>query len=108
MSDPECRTAVNWVNKTIRRMTQKRALKQWETKVENYDITLQAIWPIAKFLTKRGGPKVPTAIRGHLDLAFYPIEKSNLLANCLETCSRRTKCVTVTMNGGWRLESKLC
>jgi hypothetical protein len=28
--DPSCKTAVNWVTKTIRRMVRKRALEQWE------------------------------------------------------------------------------
>jgi hypothetical protein len=42
------------------------------------------MWPIAKSLTKRGGPKAPTAIHGPLGPAFYPNEKANVTANCLE------------------------
>jgi hypothetical protein len=33
--DPACKTAVNWVSKAIRRMTRKRALERWETKIGN-------------------------------------------------------------------------
>jgi hypothetical protein len=62
--DPACKTALNWVTKTIKRMIRKRTLEQWETKIENCEVTPQAIWPLAKSLTKRGGPKAPTAIHG--------------------------------------------
>jgi hypothetical protein len=72
---------VNWVTKTFRRMTRKRALERWETKRENCEVTPQAIWPTAKSLTKRGRPKAPIAPLGS---AFYPIEKANVIANCLE------------------------
>jgi hypothetical protein len=106
--DPACKTALNWVTKTIRRMARKRALERSETKRENCEVTRHAIWPIAKSLTKRGGPKAPTAIHGLLGPAFYPSEKANVIANCLETSLRSTNCVTLTMNGGWRLESRLC
>jgi hypothetical protein len=33
---------------------------------------------------KRGGPKAPTAIRGHFGLTFHPSEKANTIADCLE------------------------
>jgi hypothetical protein len=46
--------------------------------------TPYAIWPIAKSLTKRGGPKAPTAIHDSLGPAFYPSEKANVIANCVE------------------------
>jgi hypothetical protein len=55
-------------------MARKRALEQWETKIENYEATSLPVWPIAKSLTKRGGPKTPTAIHGPLGPAFYPNE----------------------------------
>jgi hypothetical protein len=32
----------------------------------------------------RGGPEVPTAIHGPLGPAYYPSEKANTIANCLE------------------------
>jgi hypothetical protein len=40
--DPACKTAVNWVTKTIRRIARKRALGRWETKIENCEATPQA------------------------------------------------------------------
>jgi hypothetical protein len=55
--DPACKTAVNSVTKTMRRIARKWTLERWETKIENCEVTPQAIWPIAKSLTKRGGPK---------------------------------------------------
>jgi hypothetical protein len=58
-------------------MARKKALERWETKIENCEVTLQAIWPIAKSLTKRGEPKAPTVIRNPLGPAFHPIEKKN-------------------------------
>jgi hypothetical protein len=33
--DPACKTAVNWVTKSIRWMTSKKALERWETKISN-------------------------------------------------------------------------
>jgi hypothetical protein len=44
----------------------------------------QAIWPIAKFLLKRGEPRAPTAIHGPSGLVFHPSEKANVIAGCLE------------------------
>jgi hypothetical protein len=55
--DPTCKTAVNWVTNAIRRMTRRRALELWKTKIANIDVTPQAIWPIAKSLIKRDGAK---------------------------------------------------
>jgi hypothetical protein len=62
----------------------KRTLERWETKIENFQVTPQAIWPIAKFLTKGGEPKATTAIHGPLRPVFYPNEKANVIANYLE------------------------
>jgi hypothetical protein len=53
--------AANWVTSNIRRMVWKRELERWETKLSNCKVTPQAIWPIAKSLTKRGGSKAPSA-----------------------------------------------
>jgi hypothetical protein len=76
--------AVNWITQNIR-MVQKRAFKKrWETKLANCEVTPQSIWPIVKSLTKRGGPKAPSAIHGPLGLLFYPIDKANTTADCLE------------------------
>jgi hypothetical protein len=62
--DPACKTAVNWVAETIRRMTCRKAPERWETKVWNCKITPQVLWPIAKSLMKRDGPKAPIAVHG--------------------------------------------
>jgi hypothetical protein len=105
--DSACKTAVNWVTKTVRRMVRRRKLERWETKIENCEGLRQAIWPIAKSLTGRCGPRAPTAIHGPLGPVFYPNEKANLIANCLENLFTPFK-VCDTTNGGLRLESKLC
>jgi hypothetical protein len=65
-------------------MTRKRALDRWETKIENCEVTPQAIWHIAKSLTKSGEPKATTAIHGPLGTVFFPNEKANVIANYLE------------------------
>jgi hypothetical protein len=44
----------------------------------------QAIWPIAKSLTNRNGPRAPTAIHGLLGLKYHPVDKANAVADCLE------------------------
>jgi hypothetical protein len=82
--DSACKTAVNRVTKAIRRMTRKKAHKQWETKISKTKVTPQAIWPIAKSLHKRDGPREPTAIHGSSGLKFHPSEKANAIADCLE------------------------
>jgi hypothetical protein len=64
--DPAYRTAVSWVTRTITRMTRRKAMERWETKVRNCDVTPQALRLIAKSLMKMDGPKAPTAIHGHL------------------------------------------
>jgi hypothetical protein len=77
-------TAVNWVTRNIRRMVRKRALERCETKLANCEVTPQAIWPIAKSLSKTGGPKTPSAFHGPLGPMFYRIDKANKVAHCLE------------------------
>jgi hypothetical protein len=62
-------------------MTRKQALERWGTKICT---TPQAIWPIAKSLLKRNGPRAPTAIHGPSGLVFHPTEKANAIADCLE------------------------
>jgi hypothetical protein len=74
---------VNWVTRTIRRIARKRALERRETKIENCEVSPPAIWLIEKSLTKRGEPKTPTAIHGHLGPVFYPNEKAYVIANYL-------------------------
>jgi hypothetical protein len=83
IKDPECRTAVNRVSKAIRRLTRKRALERWKTRLESTEATPQAIWPIARSLLKGMG-------QGHqlhswyLGLKFHATGKTNPIADCLE------------------------
>jgi hypothetical protein len=70
---------VNWVTKTIRKIARKRTLERWEIKIENCEVTPQAIWAIAKSLTKRG-EQTATAIHGPLGPVFYPNEKTKVIA----------------------------
>jgi hypothetical protein len=79
--DPACKTAVNWVTKQIRRMTRKKALERWETKMDTCEVTPQSIGPIAaKSLLKTDGPRAPTAVHGPLGLQSFPLEKANAIA----------------------------
>jgi hypothetical protein len=82
--DPACKMAVKWVSRAIRRMTQRKALERWETKLGNCEVTPQATWPIAKSLLRRDGPKASSAIHGPSGLKFYPIDKANPIVDCLE------------------------
>lgn len=80
--DPACKAAVNWVTRSFRRITQRKAL---ETGICNCEVTPQAMWPITKSLLKwGGGPKAATAIHGHSGLKFCLIDKVNTIADCLE------------------------
>jgi hypothetical protein len=76
--------AVNWVMKAIRQMTREKALERWETKISNAEVTPQAIWPIAKSLFKRDGPRAPTAIHGASGIKFRLSNKTNAIADSLE------------------------
>jgi hypothetical protein len=82
--DPACKTVFNCVSKTNKRMTRRKALEWWETNVGNYEVTPQALWPIAKSLMKRDGPKASTAIHGPLGIKYQPSEKVNVIADYLE------------------------
>jgi hypothetical protein len=82
--NPTCKTAVNCVTKSNKRLTSRKALEWWEAKIANTEVTPQAIWPIAKSLMTRDGPKAPTAIRGPLGFTFHLLEKANAIADCLE------------------------
>jgi hypothetical protein len=82
--DPAYTTEVNWITKQIRRMTLKKAHERWETKMSNSEITPQSIWPIAKSLLKRDGPRAPTAIHGPLGITFLTLDKANAIADCFE------------------------
>jgi hypothetical protein len=65
-------------------MTRRKALERRETKIRNCETTLQAIWPIAKSLMKRDGPKASTVIHGPLGLKYHPLETANATADYLE------------------------
>jgi hypothetical protein len=82
--DPGCKKTVNWVSKSIRRITRNKALERWETKLANTEQTPHAIWPIAKSLTNKDGPRAPTAIHGLLGLKYHPVDKANATADYLE------------------------
>jgi hypothetical protein len=81
-------------------MTRKKALERWDTKVENFEVTSQAMWPIAKSFMKTEGPKAPTTLPGPLGITYHPKEKASLNA-VWETC------VMKTVNDDWRPEFKI-
>jgi hypothetical protein len=60
----------------------ERKFERWETKLANCEVTPQATWPIAKSLTKMGGPNVPSAIPSPLCPIFHPFDKANIIADC--------------------------
>jgi hypothetical protein len=45
---------------------------------------IQARWHTVKSLTKRGGPKAPFALHGPSGSISYPIDKANIIADCLK------------------------
>jgi hypothetical protein len=49
-------------------MARRKAVKWWKTKVGNCEVTPQAIWHIAKSLTKRDGSKAPNTAHGPLGI----------------------------------------
>jgi hypothetical protein len=51
----------------------------------NCEVTPEAIWPIVKLFIKRGVPYAPSAIHGPLGPIFDPVQKVNIIADCLET-----------------------
>jgi hypothetical protein len=73
--DPVCKTAVNWVAKSIR---------QWETKIANPKVMPLAIWPIVKSLIKRDRTKAPNTVHGPLGLKFQPLKKVDRTADYFE------------------------
>jgi hypothetical protein len=65
-------------------MTCGEAIEQWETKVENCEVTPQAPWPTAKSLMKTDVQKAPTAVHDPLGITYHPDEKAKVIAVCLE------------------------
>jgi hypothetical protein len=82
--DPACKASFKWVTNTTHKMTRKKAVGRWENKISNCEVTSRAIWPIVNYLMKRVGPKVSTAIHGLSGPKFFPAEKVNDIADCLE------------------------
>jgi hypothetical protein len=70
----------------------EKITERWKTDLANCDITLQTVWPIAKSLTKRRGQKASCVMYGPIGPIFYPIDKANIIAGCLETSSERDLC----------------
>jgi hypothetical protein len=106
--DPTCKTAVNWVTKTIRRIARKKALERWETKRENCEVTPQAIWSIAKSLRKSDEAKATTTIHGPSGPVFYPKEKANVIANYLENLFTPHKVCDTDHERRVEARTKLC
>jgi hypothetical protein len=65
-------------------MTRRKAIEQCETKIGNYEVTPQAVWPIAISHLKGGGPRASTVILGPLGLKCHLLEKANKVADCVQ------------------------
>jgi hypothetical protein len=87
--NPACKTAVNWIMKSIRRMTQGKALERCEIKIGNTEVIRQTIWPIVKSLLRRGRLRAQTAIHGPLGRKFH----SKQLLNAWRISSHTMICV---------------
>jgi hypothetical protein len=85
----------------------EEAFERWETKLTNTEVTLQAIWPIAKSLAKRDGPRAPTEIHGISSPKFQPVDKANAIADCLEKQFTPHKLCDENHERQWRLQYKL-
>jgi hypothetical protein len=100
--DPACKTATNWLTKTIR-MTRKKAIERWDIRVGNCEVTPQAIWSIARALLNRDAPKAPTAVHGY----SVRVKKPTRLRIVWKISSHIMICVTNAMKGGWKIRSKI-
>jgi hypothetical protein len=87
-------------------MTCRKALEPLETKVRNCEVTPQALWPVAKSLMKRDGPKAPAAVHGPLGIIYHLNEEANVTVNCLEKQFTSHNLCDDNMSDEWRLESK--
>jgi hypothetical protein len=74
-------------------------------KIGNTEVTPQAIWPIAKSLLKRDGPRAPNAIHGPSGLKFNPSKKVNAIADYLE--NQFTPHYLSDENHEWRVEDRV-
>jgi hypothetical protein len=80
-------------------MARKKALEQWETKVRNFEVTPQAVWPIAKSVMKRDGPNTSNSVHGPSKITYHTNEKANLNADCLETQFNRIEDILASSDG---------
>jgi hypothetical protein len=71
------------MEQTIRRMTLRKALEQWETEIRICQVTAQALWPIVKPLMKRDERNSPTAPYGALGTTYHPNKKTKVIADYL-------------------------
>jgi hypothetical protein len=62
-------------------MARKKTLERWETKLEATELTPPAI---RQNCPNSDGPRAPTAIHGRLGLKYHPVDKANVIADCLE------------------------
>jgi hypothetical protein len=88
-------------------MTRKKALGRWETKIGNSEVTPQGLWSITKSLLKRDRTGHQTPIHDLSGLKFYPSDKANVIADCLENQSPHHDIHDENHERGWRLEFKL-
>jgi len=82
--DPACKMALNSVTKTIGRMIQRNAIESWNTKMCNSEVTPQTVWPLANTLMKSHRLKARNSIHSLSGLIFLRLEKTNIIAECLE------------------------
>jgi hypothetical protein len=74
--------------------------------VRNCEFVTQVLRHIAIWLTKRDGPKAPTAVYGPLEITYHPKEEANGITVYLENQYNLVICVTITMSDAMRLVSK--
>jgi hypothetical protein len=81
--DPAWKTTVNLVTQNIWRMVRKEhgTAGNNVSKVRSH---ISSNVAYCEFVRKRDGPKAPSGIHAPLGLIFYPIDKANLTADCLE------------------------
>jgi hypothetical protein len=72
-------------------MTRRKALERWETKVVNCEDTLQALWPITKWLMIKDVLMATTAVRGLLGITCHLNGKANVFVDCFFCLSENVK-----------------
>jgi hypothetical protein len=83
--DSNCKTALNWVTKTIRKTARRNAIEKWGKKLSNAEISPHAVWPLEKSLKRRDKPKAPSATQSPTGFKSFPFEKANMFVDCLES-----------------------